>query len=156
MKKRISIYLCVMMLAFSFAGCTSEQSEKKPEIELQQIKSIGEFAVLECYYHNVAKSDTTKKVLWWNTDRRLWIEYTGIVKAGVDVEKIDMKMDGNTLTISLPKAEILSCKVDKDSLTEDSYVVEKHGLGAGKDGTGEPEKSSQRRYRAAFTGRRES
>ena len=54
MKKRISIYLCVMMLAFSFAGCTSEQSEKKPEIELQQIKSIGEFAVLECYYHNVA------------------------------------------------------------------------------------------------------
>ena len=54
MKKRISIYICVMMLAFSFAGCTSEQSEKKPEIELQQIKSIGEFAVLECYYHNVA------------------------------------------------------------------------------------------------------
>ena len=49
MKKRISIYICVMMLAFSFAGCTSEQSEKKPEIELQQIKSIGEFAVLECY-----------------------------------------------------------------------------------------------------------
>lgn len=46
MKKRISIYLCVMMLAFSFAGCTSKQSEKKPEIELQQIKSIGEFAVL--------------------------------------------------------------------------------------------------------------
>ena len=74
MKKRISIYLCVMMLAFSFAGCTSKQSEKKPEIELQQIKSIGEFAVLECYYHNVAKSDTMKKVLWWNTDRRLWIE----------------------------------------------------------------------------------
>ena len=62
MKKRISIYICVMMLAFSFAGCTSEQSEKKPEIELQQIKSIGEFAVLECYYHNVAKSDTMKKV----------------------------------------------------------------------------------------------
>ena len=61
MKKRISIYICVMMLAFSFAGCTSEQSEKKPEIELQQIKSIGEFAVLECYYHNVAKSDTMKK-----------------------------------------------------------------------------------------------
>lgn len=112
MKKRISIYICVMMLAFSFAGCTSEQSEKKPEIELQQIKSIGEFAVLECYYHNVAKSDTMKKVLWWNTDRRLWIEYTGIVKAGVDIDKIDMKVDGNTLTISLPKAEILSCKVD--------------------------------------------
>ena len=38
MKKRIGIYICVMMLAFSFAGCTSEQSEKKPEIELQQIE----------------------------------------------------------------------------------------------------------------------
>ena len=60
MKKRISIYICVMMLAFSFAGCTSEQSEKKPEIELQQIKSIGEFAVLECYYHNVEKSAKAK------------------------------------------------------------------------------------------------
>lgn len=44
-----------------------------------------------------------KKVLWWNTDRRLWIEYTGIVKAGVDIDKIDMKVDGNTLTISPSK-----------------------------------------------------
>ena len=60
MKKRISIYLCVMMLAFSFAGCTSKQSEKKPEIELQQIKSIGEFAVLECYY-TMLQNQTPRK-----------------------------------------------------------------------------------------------
>ena len=37
MKKRISIYLCVMMLAFSFAGCTSEQKETGDRIAADQI-----------------------------------------------------------------------------------------------------------------------
>ena len=135
MKRIISVLLAALtLLLMAACGQQASGSEAQSVVEpkASQMKSICELATMECYYHNVAKSDTMKKVLWWNTDRRLWIEYTGIVKAGVDIDKIDMKVDGNTLTISLPKAEILSCKVDKDSLTEDSYVVEKHGLGAGK------------------------
>ena len=135
MKRIISVLLVALtLLLMAACGQQASGSEAQSVVEpkASQMKSICELATMECYYHNVAKSDTMKKVLWWNTDRRLWIEYTGIVKAGVDIDKIDMKVDGNTLTISLPKAEILSCKVDKDSLTEDSYVVEKHGLGAGK------------------------
>ena len=37
MKKRISIYICVMMLAFSFAGCTSERKETGDRITADQI-----------------------------------------------------------------------------------------------------------------------
>ena len=95
---------------------------------LEKVLDISELSTGKAVYHGIAHVYDPK-----NDERVLYhVAYDATVKAGVDIDKIDMKVDGNTLTISLPKAEILSCKVDKDSLTEDSYVVEKHGLGAGK------------------------
>lgn len=109
-----------------------EKEEKSAQINLQQMQEICQLATLECYYHNVAKSDTSKRVLWWNTNKKLWIEYTGIVKMGIDVSKVSMEVeDDDTVVITLPNAQILGCKVDEDSLTEDSYYIEKQGLGAG-------------------------
>ena len=133
MKKKIISILCVGMLLLSLNGCKSmEKEEKSAQINLQQMQEICQLATLECYYHNVAKSDTSKRVLWWNTNKKLWIEYTGIVKMGIDVSKVSMEVeDDDTVVITLPNAQILGCKVDEDSLTEDSYYIEKQGLGAG-------------------------
>ena len=133
MKKKIISILCVGMLLLSLNGCKSmEKEEKSAQINLQQMQEICQLATLECYYHNVAKSDTSKRVLWWNTNKKLWIEYTGIVKMGIDVSKVSMEVeDDDTVVITLPNAQILGCKVDEDSLTEDSYYIEKQGLGVG-------------------------
>lgn len=133
MKKKIISILCVGMLLLSLNGCKSmEKEEKSAQINLQQMQEICQLATLECYYHNVAKSDTSKRVLWWNTNKKLWIEYTGIVKMGIDVSKVSMEVeDDDTVVITLPNAQILGCKVDEDSLTEDSYYIKKQGLGAG-------------------------
>lgn len=139
MNRRIFLFVLPALLLL-LCGCGAkeeEQTEKKPEISISDMRAVCELATMECYYHNTAKLDSEKKVLFWNTSKKLWIEYSGIAKLGIDVSRVDMKVDGNVVTIAMPEAEVLSCDVDETSLTEDSFYSETKGLGSGKVGAGE-------------------
>lgn len=133
----VLVFLFAVMLALSGCGAKEEVQEVKPEISISQMRSICELATLKCYYHNTAKLDSEKKVLFWNTSKKLWIEYSGVAKLGVDVSRVDMKVDGTTVTITMPDAELQSCEVDETSLSEDSFYSETTGLGSGKVGAKE-------------------
>lgn len=132
-------YIAVFFLSASFpaSGCgisnnTASFQQASEGLELSQMQSVCELATLECYYHNTAKSTSTKPILFWNTSKKLWIEYSGIVKIGIDISDLNMKINGNVVTIALPDAKILSCKVDDASLSKDTFYSESKGLGAGK------------------------
>lgn len=92
-----------------------------------QMKTICELATMDCYYHNVAKysEDDASGVLWWKKDRKFWIEYAGIVTIGIDVTLVKMSVSGENVTIIIPPAKVLGCKVDEKTLTEDSFIVAK-------------------------------
>lgn len=139
MNRRTFLFVLPALLLL-LCGCGAkeeEQTEKKPEISISDMRAVCELATMECYYHNTAKLDSEKKVLFWNTSKKLWIEYSGIVKLGIDVSRVDMKVDGNMVTIAMPEAEVLSCDVDETSLTKDSFYSETKGLGSGKVGAEE-------------------
>ncbi len=139
MNRRTFLFVLPALLLL-LCGCGAkeeEQTEKKPEISISDMRAVCELATMECYYHNTAKLDSEKKVLFWNTSKKLWIEYAGIVKLGIDVSRVDMKVDGNVVTIAMPEAEVLSCDVDETSLTKDSFYSETKGLGSGKVGAEE-------------------
>lgn len=139
MNKRIFLFVLPALLLL-LCGCGAkeeEQPQEKPEISISDMRAVCQLATMECYYHNTAKLDSEKKVLFWNTSKKLWIEYSGIAKLGVDVSRVDMKVDGNVVTIAMPEAEVLSCDVDETSLTEDSFYSETKGLGSGKVGAEE-------------------
>ena len=97
----------------------------KPEIT--QIRSICELATLECCYNNVAKSTKepgTGLSHLGEKQRDFWIEYSGTAKIGIDMSELKMDItDGNIITITVPKAKILSISVDQQSYSEDSYVI---------------------------------
>ena len=116
------------------AGCGRQEEPKEPTValELSQMQNVCELATLECYYHNTAKFDSQKRVLFWNTSKRLWIEYSGVVKVGVDIGGLDMEVDGNVVTITLQEAKVMSCNVDEKSLTPESFYTETTGLGSGE------------------------
>lgn len=82
---------------------------------------------MECYYHNVAKymENDASGTLWWKKDRKFWIEYAGIVTVGIDASKVKIEIDGSNVTITIPSAKILGCKVDKSTLTPQSFYVDK-------------------------------
>lgn len=128
MKKMIA--LLVTFSVIICASCSNLPKEENPidmEPQLSQIQSICELAVMECYYHNVAKflEEDASGVLWWKKDKHFWIEYSGIVKFGIDVSLVSIEVNDSQITITLPEAEVQSCMVDSSSLTEDSYIVDK-------------------------------
>ena len=132
-----AVLFLVMLSAAAGCGTQKEEAQEEREISISEMRSICELATLECYYHNTAKLNSEKKVLFWNTSKKLWIEYSGIAKVGIDVSKVDLSVDGTIVTIVMPDAEVLSCDVDDTSLSEENFYSETTGLGSGKVGAKE-------------------
>ena len=126
--KKLMCILISAVLTLSLAACSdTEPAPVDMEPKTSQMKAICELAVMDCYYHNVAKYELkdAEGFLWWTKDKNFWIEYSGVVTLGVDVSRVTLEVDGTKVTISIPAAEVLSCTVDSSSLTEDSYIVAK-------------------------------
>ena len=122
MKKYLSVIL-IIMICFSSMACAKEVKNIAPDTA--RMKSICELAVMECYYHNVAKykEENATGMLWWEKDRHFWMEYAGIVTIGVDTSLMNIDVEDENVTITIPPAKVLGCKVDETTLTEDSFIV---------------------------------
>lgn len=127
-KKQFVLAFVILTLLF----CTACGSGKKAPVEAPkpdegQLKSICQLSVLEGYFHNVIKfkQENAEKFLWMTRDKKAWVEYTGVAKYGIDASQISMDISGKTVTITMPKAKLLYCKVDSTSLDQDSYIVDK-------------------------------
>ena len=122
MKKYLSVIL-IIMICFSSMACAKEVKNIAPDTA--RMKSICELAVMECYYNNVAKykEENATGMLWWEKDRHFWMEYAGIVTIGVDTSLMNIEVEDENVTITIPPAKVLGCKVDETTLTEDSFIV---------------------------------
>ncbi len=124
--KKITFILCLFLILCTTTGCTQKETKPVNEPDITQIRSICNLATLECYYHNVAKS--VKKAESGFThigevDRKFWIEYTGIAKIGIDMSKVNMKIEGEKVTVYMPSAKLLSIDISERDLNEDSYIA---------------------------------
>lgn len=124
MKKIISIML-IVAICLSFTACSNTDENITPQVS--QMKAICELATMQCYYHAVAKyfKEDVSGMLWWEKDRNFWVEYSGIVTIGIDASLVTIEVEGENVTISIPAAKVLSCKVDEETLTEKSFIVAK-------------------------------
>ena len=125
-KKIITLSLIGILLISLLSGCgKSEDKEaaKSTEPDIMQVRSICKLATVECYYHNVAKSETEASGLfkWLGKGyKKIWTEYSGIVELGIDVSKVSVEKptaDG-VVKVTIPDAEILSVDLDEDSMGE--------------------------------------
>lgn len=130
MRKTVSLIL-ITAICFLCAACSNADNmdNLKKEIapQVSQMKSICELATMKCYYHNVAKYEQKDATgaLWWKKDRKFWVEYSGIVTIGIDTSLVNIEVDGENVTITIPPAKVLSCKVDEKTLTDDSFIIAK-------------------------------
>lgn len=125
--KKYICLLSVILALFLFTACGKAVEPELPLPEESQLKNICQLSVLEGYFHNVVKFEQkdAEKFLWMSKDKKAWVEYTGVAKYGLDASKVKMELSGKHVTITLPKAELLYCKVDSTSLDENSYIVDK-------------------------------
>lgn len=122
MFKKLTSIILAAMVSMSLTSCGNKSVEQP---DLGQMRAICDLAVMDCYYHNVAKffQEDASGILFWKKDKNFWLEYDGVVTLGIDASKISMKVKGQDITVTLPPAEVQECKVDSDSLTVDSYII---------------------------------
>ncbi len=128
MKKVKMVILLILTLSL-VTGCTKNKFDT--ELSLAKIKSICEMATLKTYYHNVAvleKEAGSGLAHIFEKDREMWVEYTGIAKIGIDMSKLDIDVNGKTIKIILPAAEILSLDIDTDDFSKDSFIYSEDSI----------------------------
>ena len=132
MKKILSSFL-VLSLLFALVGCNSKPKEepKKPEtsIQVDEMRTIANLATVDCYFHNVAKSDREMNPAWYQfwekKNMRFWVEYDGKVTIGIDVDKLKVEVgENNVVTITIPDAIVLDATVNKESLKNESFYFD--------------------------------
>lgn len=127
MKKQSVAAACMTALLLLTTACGKAEAPVLPVPQEEQMKAICQLAVLECDYHNLAKFEQkdASKFLWMTKDKRFWVEYSATAVLGIDVNQVSMELEGNVVKVTLPKAEVLDCNVNGDSLSPDSYIVDK-------------------------------
>ena len=127
MKKQSVAAACVTALLLLTTACGKAEEPALPLPQEEQVKTICQLAVLECEYHNLAKFEQkdASKFLWMTKDQRFWVEYSATAVLGIDADQVSMELQGDVVSITLPRARVLNCKVNGDSLSKDSYIVDK-------------------------------
>ena len=103
--------------------------KKKLKPDLVQIRSMCELATIKCYYNNVLRSDKLKGTgmsHWAEDNRRFWIEYSGNVFIGIDMSEINMEIDGDIVTITIPPAKVLDIK---NNFYSDDNIIQNNDNG---------------------------
>ena len=124
------IIICIFVALFSLlalAGCSTAPKVNKT-IEIKEMREIAELATVECYFHNVAKSDKKLDPAWYEfwakKEMRFWVEYEGVVTIGIDVSKLKVEVNENKVKIALPEAVVLDAYVEESSLKEESFYFD--------------------------------
>ena len=122
------VALCIPVILFCTGYGKAKQPKVVPQPDPDQLKSICQLSVIEGYFHNVVtyEKKDAERILWFTKDKHFWLEYTGVARYGLDASQISMKLDGSQITITLPKAELMYCKIDSASLEDKNYVMDKN------------------------------
>ena len=86
-----------------------------------EIKNIGELATIEYLYTNAGKFEDPKKLFGITipfTTKSFIAKWDGIIKAGINVEEIDVEINDlkKEIVVYMPAAKILSHEIDADSI----------------------------------------
>ena len=129
MLKRICIIIMVVVLAMCITACTNPFDPDKPK--LNTIKEICELETLTVKCNDVIKAEKKAGEGWQHIlekDREYWVEYTGVVKMGVNADDIEVKVRNDKVFIDLPEVEVLDVHIDEGSISEDSIYVSNDGI----------------------------
>ena len=127
MKKMIALFLALAAI-LSCTACGQKEEAPTVEPDVTEMRAICELSTMDCYSHNVAKyfEKDAQKGFWGigKKDKHFWVEYSGVVRMGIDASLVNIKVEDTLVTITIPEAKVLKCTVDSDSLSQDSYIVD--------------------------------
>lgn len=135
MKRTIKIIITICIIITFITGCQSTKKENLSE-NIKKIQLTGNLVTYRAYYHNVIEHDKKagKGISHvFEKDRKIFAEYTGTIKLGIDLTKVKIETNGNEINVYIPKAKIIGePNVDKDDFKEENFIESKDGINKNK------------------------
>ena len=113
------------VLAAFLYGLRQGGREAEPQITsdllAERLRSVQELATVSYYYTNMGRFENQVDFYGWKvpfTTKSFIVSYDGVIKAGVDLTRIEVEIDdlAKTVTVRLPESQILSHEIPEDSI----------------------------------------
>lgn len=120
---RILLILLVLLGLSFFAGMMKMKRDTAPKITstfiTNKLETAKELTTLKYQYTNLGQFENQSTFYGYAvpfTEKHFFLSYEGTIHAGVDLSQLQATVQGKTISITLPKAKILSHEINEDSL----------------------------------------
>ncbi len=125
--KKIYILMTIMFSLLCLTGCNDKY--KTLSENMKKIELTGNLVTYQAYYHNVLEYDKkagTGILNIFEKDRRLFAEYTGTIKYGINLSRVKIDVKGKNINVFIPKAMVIGePNVDRDDFKEENFIESK-------------------------------
>ena len=117
------LLICGAVLAAFLCGLRQASQAAEPQITgdllASQLRSVQELVTVSYYYTNMGRFENQVEFYGWKvpfTTKSFIVSYDGVIKAGVDLEQLQVSIGGGEVTVTLPESRIISHEIPEDSL----------------------------------------
>lgn len=133
--KRNRTLIIIILSTLCLTGCNNGNVNNLAE-NIKKMELTGNLVTYKAYYHNVVeyeKEAGSGITHLFEKNRKLFVEYTGTIKLGIDLSKVKINVKGNEINVFLPKATIIGePNVDKNDFKEENFIESKDGINKNK------------------------
>ena len=117
------LLICGAVLAAFLCGLRQASQAAEPQITgdllASQLRSVQELVTVSYFYTNMGRFENQVDFYGWKvpfTTKSFIVSYDGVIKAGVDLEKLQVSIGDGEVTVTLPESRIISHEIPEDSL----------------------------------------
>ena len=117
------LLICGAVLAAFLCGLRQASQAAEPQITgdllASRLRSVQELVTVSYYYTNMGRFENQVDFYGWKvpfTTKSFMVSYDGVIKAGVDLEQLQVSIGGGEVTVTLPESRIISHEIPEDSL----------------------------------------
>lgn len=120
MQNKTNSALLILLFVLALAGCTRKEKTPDP-VSILQLQEMSEMVTTEYVVSKMVKASDSPG--WYKRgDRKTLISVKARIKAGIDMQQINessLEISGNTLSLTLPPAHIISLNIDPASIRQE-------------------------------------
>ena len=119
MKKVMAIIIVILLMVIAAGGTWYYlQQKSRPKVDaerlMERIEECSDLTTAKNYYTGLVRfSEGSVPLIDKNS---FSMKYDAVISAGFDLEKVDIDVTDDAVTVKVPKAEILDINIDPDSL----------------------------------------
>ena len=124
--KKVSKYIVILSMIIMLSACDNKNETLSENIK--KLELTGNLVTYEAYFHNVLETTKDSDSIF-KKDRKLFAEYTGTIKLGIDLSKVKIDVQGNTINVLIPKAKIIGePNVDESEFKKEKFIESEDGF----------------------------